>query len=211
MVLIARYVQYMCQYFILCCNQNVPPCPRCGTTKHSSTTKSLRTPVSRWCQVETPLIGIRSNSPASGHRGAQPLVASSSASNSNGSAILQFSTPPIAEQQSDDKDGFEDNVPLVDIGLTTPMFGQDQHQRRARALTTPQPLPERVPGISEAAYALQIKYLLKDLEIHAKSSGELGDVARNELYLMKWFSENGTSRDQGQKLLDWLKSVISGV
>ena len=64
--------------------------------------------------------------------------------------------------------------------------------------------------MSDAAYAFKTKYLVISGDIREKIDSEnLNEIARNELFLMKFCLDNGLGRDPGQQLLNWMKSVCN--
>ena len=70
------------------------------------------------------------------------------------------------------------------------------------------PLPPRDIGESEDIYKLRTKYLALNNSIGQQVAGiPLDQVAKNELFVMKFCMDNGLGRDQGQQLLNWMKSV----
>ena len=168
-----------------------------------ATARGLRTHYSRgWCQIENANATTPTRSTSTGTAG------TSTASDDNALSLGKRGRASGEEERDDDEcvnDGWEekenDGAARKNLRMYTPPRAVPGEQE-------PLPLPEHVRGVPAATYAKQIKYLVMSGEIRDKIKGEnLHQVARNELFLMKFCLDNGLGRDQGQQLLNWMKSV----
>ena len=168
-----------------------------------STARGMRVHHSRgWCQVEEEeeKADTTRTSTSSTTLGKRRYVAEDGGSEGVGNAVLDGDDEECFTETAAVVSSPPSSSNLVVMFTPSPRAGVEGGQ--------PLPLPERIRGVSAAAYATQVKYLVLSKAILDKVNGEdLDQVARNELFLMKFCLDNGLGRDQGQQLLNWMKLV----